>query len=196
MQGNWRSPVGIASPLRDTGGVSAIPHPVKVSVAEYLATSYRPDCDYVDGVVEERNLGEKEHAILQRALIILFASKRIEWRVEVYPELRVQVSPTRFRIPDITVTASGLKWQRILRSPALLFVEILSPEDTMARVRQRVDDYLSFGTEHVWVVDPESRKAYVATSQGFAEPADGALAIPGTEVRVALSELFAELDRG
>ena len=175
--------------------MSAIPHPVKVSVAEYLATSYRPDCDYVDGVVEERNLGEKEHAILQRALIILFASKRIEWRVEVYPELRVQVSPTRFRIPDITVTASGLKWQRILRSPALLFVEILSPEDTMARVRQRVDDYLNFGTGHVWVVDPESRKAYVATSQGFAEPADGALAIPGTEIRVVLSELFAELDR-
>jgi Uma2 family endonuclease len=146
--------VGIASPLRDTGTVSAIPHSVKVSVAEYLATSYRPDCDYVDGILEERNLGEKEHAILQRALTILFGIKRDEWRVEVYPELRVQVSPTRFRIPDITVTAAGLEWQRILRTPALLFVEILSPEDTMARVRQRVDDYLKFGTEHVWIVDP------------------------------------------
>ena len=31
---------------------------------EYLATSYRPDCDYVDGEIEERNLGEKEHSIL------------------------------------------------------------------------------------------------------------------------------------
>jgi Uma2 family endonuclease len=149
----------------------------------------------VDGVVEERHLGEKEHAILQRALIFLFASKRNEWKVEVYPELRVQVSPTRFRIPDITVTAAGLEWQRILRTPALLFVEILSPEDTMARVRQRVDDYLTFGTEHIWVVDPESRKAYVATSRGFEEPANDVLAIPGSEIRVVLSELFAELDR-
>ena len=26
-----------------------------VSVEEYLATSYRPDCDYVDGKVVERN---------------------------------------------------------------------------------------------------------------------------------------------
>ncbi len=198
MQGARGTPrplLGIGQWLGDTEGVSAIPHPVKVSVAEYLATSYRPDCDYVDGVVEERNLGEKEHAILQRALIFLFASKRNEWKAEVYPELRVQVSPTRFRIPDITVTAAGLEWQRILRTPALLFVEILSPEDTMARVRQRVDDYLKFGTEHVWVVDPESRKAYVATSRGFEEPADGVLAIPGTEIRVVLSELFAELDR-
>ena len=182
--------------MSDTESVSAIPHPVKVSVAEYLATSYRPDCDYVDGVVEERNLGEKEHAILQRALTILFGIRRNEWHVEVYPELRVQVSPTRFRVPDITVTAAGLEWQRILRTPALLFVEILSPEDTMARVRQRVDDYLKFGTENVWVVDPELRKAYVATSRGFEEPADDVLAIPGTEIRAVLSELFAELDRG
>jgi len=36
-----------------------------ISVQEYLATSYRPDCDYVDGRVEERNLGEYNHAKLQ-----------------------------------------------------------------------------------------------------------------------------------
>ncbi len=89
-------------------------------------------------------------------------------------------------------------WRGIasLRTPALLFVEILSPEDTMPRVRQRVDDYLNFGTEHVWIIDPELRKAYVATSRGFEEPVNGVLTIPGTEIRVVLSELFAELDRG
>jgi Uma2 family endonuclease len=175
--------------------MNAVPIPARISVGEYLATSYRPDCDYVDGVVEERSLGEKEHAILQRAFIYLFLVNRANWQVEVYPELRVQVSPMRFRVPDIRVTVAGLAWQRILRTPALLFVEILSPEDIMARVRQRVDDYLNFGTEHVWVVDPELRKAYVATSRGFEESSDGVLAIPGTEIRVVLSELFAELDR-
>ena len=30
-----------------------------VSVEEYLKTVYEPDCEYVDGVVEERNLGER-----------------------------------------------------------------------------------------------------------------------------------------
>ena len=29
-----------------------------VSVAEYLSTSYRPDLDYVDGELQERNFGE------------------------------------------------------------------------------------------------------------------------------------------
>ncbi len=36
-----------------------------ISVEEYLATSYRPDCDYVDGEVVERNLGEWDHSRLQ-----------------------------------------------------------------------------------------------------------------------------------
>ncbi|MFT4112542.1 Uma2 family endonuclease [Silvibacterium sp.] len=174
--------------------MSAIPQPVKVPVEEYLASSFRPDCDYVDGVIEERNLGEKEHSILQGAFYFLFRQNRKRWQVEVYPELRVQVNPHRFRVPDITVTRAGLKWERILREAPLLCVEILSPEDTMARIRQRVDDYLAMGTAHVWVIDPALRKGYVCSSRGFEEPENGVLAIPGSEIAVALSELFVELD--
>ena len=98
-------------------------------------------------------------------------------------------------MPDVTVVTAGLEWERILRTPALLFIEILSPEDTMARIRQRVDDYLNFGTKHVWVIDPELRKAYVCSTTGFQEPANAILEIPGTPIRVVLGDLFAELDR-
>jgi Uma2 family endonuclease len=175
--------------------MSAIPHPVKMTVAEYLETSYRPDCDYVDGEIEERNLGEKDHAILQRYFILLFGFKRTEWQVEVYPELRVQVSPSRFRVPDVTVTRAGLEWERILRTPPLLCIEILSPQDTLSGIRQRADDYLNFGTEHVWVIEPEMRRAYVVTKAAMTEPDSGVLAIPGTPIQVVANELFAELDR-
>lgn len=180
---------------RDTVSMSAIPQSVRISVEEYLTTSYRPDCDYVDGEIEERNLGEKEHSIVQRALIFLFLTHQKNWNVEVFPELRVQVKPTRYRVPDITVVQAGVSWQRILHEPALLFIEILSPEDRLSKVRERIDDYLDLGTEHVWIVDPESRKAYVCSKTGFQEPAGGVLEVPGTPVRVVLSELFAELDR-
>ncbi len=46
---------------------SAVEEPI-VSVEEYLRTSYRPDRDFVDGIVEERNLGEYEHSRLQGKL--------------------------------------------------------------------------------------------------------------------------------
>ncbi len=52
-----------------------------ISVEEYLATSYRPDCDYVDGEVVERNLGEQDHSWLQAALGSYFFVRRKEWNV-------------------------------------------------------------------------------------------------------------------
>src|SRR5271168_2067871 len=65
-----------------------------ISLAEYLSTSYRPDRDFVDGEIRERNVGESEHSILQAAITAWFWNHQREWGIEVRPELRVQVSPT------------------------------------------------------------------------------------------------------
>jgi hypothetical protein len=78
-----------------------------VSVREYLTTSYRPDCDYVDGRIEERNVGEFDHSLLQSLLTHLFMNHREEWGVIPLPDVRVQVKPTRFRVPDVTVLRAG-----------------------------------------------------------------------------------------
>ena len=45
-----------------------------ISVEEYLATSYRPDCDFVDGQLIERNLGTKDHSKLQREVLVVSRS--------------------------------------------------------------------------------------------------------------------------
>ncbi len=34
----------------------------QVPVSEYLKTSYRPDREYIDGELRERNVGKWEHA--------------------------------------------------------------------------------------------------------------------------------------
>ncbi len=172
----------------------ALPSPVFISVEEYLHTSYRPDCDYVDGVVEERFLGEYEHSSMQRFFIFLFAKNAQIWNAQVFPEYRVQVASTRFRVPDITVVRADIPRQNILRIPPLLVVEILSPEDTLSRLQQRVTDYLRFGTEHIWIIDPYTRRAYLADSTGFHEPSNAMLAIPGTPIQVPLATLWQELD--
>ena len=49
-----------------------------ISVEEYLRTSYRPDCDYVDGEVLERNVGEKSHAKLQKAILLFLSAREKE----------------------------------------------------------------------------------------------------------------------
>ena len=49
-----------------------------ISVTEYLATSYRPDVDYLDGQLVERNVGEFDHSRLQALLFDDYLAFRIE----------------------------------------------------------------------------------------------------------------------
>src|ERR1700716_401942 len=88
-----------------------------VSVEEYLNTSYDPDYDYVDGRVVERNLGELDHSSLQTEISFYFRSRRKQWGVHAFVEQRVQVSPTRFRIPDICVIVGDFPTEQIFRTP-------------------------------------------------------------------------------
>jgi hypothetical protein len=76
----------------------------QISVEEYLKTVYRPDRDYVDGVVEERNLGERDHSWTQGRLVTFFMTRFRETGIAALPEWRFQVRPTRFRIPDVVIT--------------------------------------------------------------------------------------------
>ena len=165
-----------------------------VSLEEYLSTSYRPDCDYIDGEVRERSLGEWDHANLQTRLAIRFGSREREWNIRVVVEQRVRVGPRRYRIPDVCLVTRDHPIEPVLAQPPLICIEVLSKDDTLRAMRERVDDYLDFGVSHVWILDPSTRRAYVCTRRGFAEPESGILEVPGTPIRLPLAELFAELD--
>ena len=161
-----------------------------ISVQEYLSASYDPDCDYVDGEVLERNVGERDHSRLQKKLILYFGNRESQWGIHVFPEQRVQVSRTRFRVPDICVVAGAEPDEQIFTKPPLLCIEILSPEDTMTRMQERIDDYLRFGVPHVWVLDPRTKRAYDYGATGMQEAGDGMLRMAKPEIEVPLAEIF------
>ena len=70
-----------------------------VPLEEYLSTVYEPDCEYDDGVVVERNLGEFEHAFLQTILAALFTNNMEAWGVYGLTEQHVQIKPRRYSDP-------------------------------------------------------------------------------------------------
>jgi Uma2 family endonuclease len=175
--------------------MSANPQPQRVPVEVYLATSYRPDCDYVDGEVLERNLGTFDHAFVQGLLVSLFFNHAAEWNCLAVPEQRVRIDADRYRIPDVCVIRKSQRREQIVTQAPLICIEILSPEDRLMRLRERADDFLRIGAEHVWIIDPALRKAYVCSKTGFQEPENGILEVSGSPIRVVLNELFAELDR-
>jgi Uma2 family endonuclease len=163
----------------------------RLSLSEYMKTSYRPDREYVDGELRERNLGKWEHARLQALLAIWFGSQEKSRSVKVATEQRVQVSLTRVRIPDVMLVSRGPQ-PEVTVDPPVLVVEILSPEDTYTETQSRSADYLHMGVPCVWIIDPTSRTGRQCI--GDAWTAADKLAVPGTKIWVDLSKLFADLD--
>ena len=160
-----------------------------MSVEEYLASSYSPDREYLDGMVVERNLGEQDHSIVQAALVAYFFNRQKQWGLHVFPEQRVQVRPNRFRVPDLCVVLGPRPKEQIFTKPPFLCIEILSPEDRASNVRERIGDYLAFGVRYVWVLDPRTRTAYIHTAEG-SHQAKGALTTTDPELSVSLAEVF------
>jgi Uma2 family endonuclease len=160
-----------------------------IPVEVYLTSVYRPDCDYVDGEVLERNLGERDHSYIQVALAAYFFSRRKALDIEVFTEQRVQVRLNRFRIPDVCVVLGGTK-EKIFTTPPFLCVEILSPEDRMSRVWERIHDFFEMGVPNVWVIDPENRVAHIASPAGDLHRVHDFLRTANPVLEVPLAEIF------
>src|SRR5271154_6162029 len=164
----------------------------RLSLLEYLKTSYRPDREYVDGELLERNVGKWERARPQALLAAWFQSQEKNWAVKVATEQRVQVSPTRVRIPDVMLVPRGPQPEVAIDAPVFI-VEILSPDDSYTETQSRSADYLHMGVPCVWIIDPTSRTGRQCI--GDAWTAGDTLEVPGTKIRVNLLQLFADLDQ-
>ena len=162
-----------------------------IPVSEYLSTSYRPDVEYLDGEILERNVGEWDHGNVQGLVYAYLLARRREFGIRLVPELRVQVKPTRFRVPDVCVVLSSHPHEQILTHPPFLCIEVLSKDDTMTSMQERIDDYLAFGVPYVWVLDPRLKRAWVFTP-GLMREAAGALTTENPTIQVPLSEVFVE----
>jgi Uma2 family endonuclease len=168
--------------------------PPFISVEEYLRTSYRPDCDYVDGEVLERNVGERDHSKLQREFILYLGTRAKKWGIHVFPGQRIQVAPHRFRIPDVRVVVGGNQKEQVFHQPPFICIEVLSKDDSLRSVQKRIDDYLKFGVPYVWVFDPFDRRAWTYSIGGNREVTGGVLCTENPFIEILLPEVFAGLD--
>jgi Uma2 family endonuclease len=160
-----------------------------IPVEEYLKTVYRPDRDYVDGVVEERNLGELDHGLIQTRLASFFLGLYKHSGLLPVTELRMRVRENKYRVPDVVVTR-GKPDEQILTKPPVLCIEILSPEDRLSRLNRRVQDYLEFGVPVVWVVDPAEKIVWIYRRNGLERATGEAIKLDGTSIEVPFSEIF------
>jgi len=113
---------------------------VLVPLSEYLTTSYEPDCEWIDGELKERTRGTNSHGSLQVFFIRFFSLHEERWQVRVVCELRMQVALRRFRVSDVVVLRATDPFEEIVTTPPLLCIEILSPEDRISDLQEKIDD--------------------------------------------------------
>ncbi len=165
----------------------------RVPVEIYLRSDYQPDREYVDGAIEERNLGELDHSDVQGIVYLWFKTHDTSWQTRSNVELRVQVSKTRYRVSDVCVMRGASPREQIVTTAPLICIEVLSPADSLTRVAEKALDYWRMGVENIWVLDPALRIAYTFGSTGLHQFAGDQLSVPHSPIHLPLAEAFAGL---
>lgn len=167
-----------------------------MSERDFLALpEEKPYLEYIDGVVEQKPMVNSEHRKLVGRLDLrfgLFSEKR---GGDFGPEGRVRLDPRNYYLPDTAYWAPGVDSGD--DSTPTVAVEVRSPNQSMAKLREKCGRYLADGSASAWLIDPKARTIEVFEAAGTRTLRAGETltcdAMPGFEL--ALDELFAVLDR-
>jgi Uma2 family endonuclease len=132
-----------------------------VSVDDYIDTYIRrgikPACEYVDGFLVAKGMGNRKHSRLQRRLLELLGAY-LEF--EAFPELHARLRESEFRIPDTAVERKPVADEPYPTRRVYLCIEIISPSDTLGQMLEKCEHYHAWGTLYCWVLDPERQTGW------------------------------------
>jgi len=160
-----------------------------VSLEDYLKLSSKPNREYVHGVLKERSMPDWDHAAWQSALVQWFGLYEKDWGIRVFPELRVRVEIGQFRIPDVAIVSRLAPRERYLTNPPLAVFEILSADDSMSGLFEKLEAYDAMGIPAIWVIDP--RKALYSRYAAGKLVETSVFELPGTNFSAPMSDIAA-----
>jgi Uma2 family endonuclease len=140
--------------MENETGSRTVSTAILVSLDEYLHTLYRPDCDYINGRLDERNVGMWDHGRLQTALAMYLNANVERFHVIAATEIRVQVGPEHYQVAEVCCVDENQEPDDdgIVTAPPALVIEILSPDDTVPKTEDRIENYLLMGVPFVWLL--------------------------------------------
>lgn len=169
--------------------------PVFVSLEEYLQGSWSPDAEYIDGqiVARESTMGENNHSAWQKAIVVWFEMQAALAGIRVRPELRVQVNPHCFLIPDLTLLDRNRPAEPFATHPPVAVFEVLSPGDSVGEVMRKGKLYEEMGIRSILVLDPD-RPAFRFREGKLESLTERAFMLEGSQARFDLDEIAKLVD--
>lgn len=162
-----------------------------IPVEEYLRTSYSPDMEYVDGELVEINVGECGHSLVQRNVVTAFTVKYPS--VFAVPEIRSRVLATRYRLPDVAVVLKPPRG-RVLEEAPFIVIEILSEDDRLGRVIDKLHEYATKGVPNIWVFDPRPKRIFIFRDKALQELQGDVVTTENPRLELTREEIFRDVD--
>jgi Uma2 family endonuclease len=134
-----------------------------ITLESFLRRDYENEreCEYVDGMLIERTGGDTLHGLMHVEVASSLYSKVRDRRWDCLMSYSVQTSPTRIRVPDIVITPDRLR-EDIRKTPPLLCIEILAPEDRLPVLLPRLDEFVAMDVDpYLAVRAPRPRRVHV-----------------------------------
>jgi len=104
----------------------------------------------------------------------------------------VQVASDSFRVPDVTLLSRDAPREQIITHAPLAVFEILSPEDSMTKMLDKLAEYERMGIGAIWVIEPK-KQVFYRYREGQLTP-ETIFDLPGTGFSVPFSEIAALAD--
>lgn len=157
-------------------------------VHQYIEAGKKPACEYVDGLLVPKGMGNRKHSRLQRRLLELLQAYS---EFEAFPELHAKLRETEFRIPDIAVERKPVAESFYPTRTVYLCIEILSPDQTLGQMLEKCEHYHAWGTPYCWVIDPERQTTWQYDRGGEPKARHHVSdLLTADEIQIAVAEIF------
>ncbi len=160
---------------------------------EHQYTSAKPYYEYWFGEAIQKSMPTVLHGVFQAVLCLLLRQRGFR----VATEVRLKLSAVAQPIPDVIADRRRLD-QPYPKAPFDLCIEILSPRDDLHKTFQKAAHYLDWGIRYAWIIDPDTRTAFVMSvdhPQPVELTATGSLSAGPELTPISLSELFEEVQK-
>ena len=171
--------------------MSAQTAPLTLEEFHRLYDGTKPPYEYWYGQAIQKSMPTLLHSIVQYLIQALL--RNAGWTTG--SEARLKIVPNAEPVPDVIAIRGKFKGRYPTSAPELC-IEILSPSDRLAQAFEKAKTYISWGSQCVWIIDPEKRTAWTLSSESGTDPIwippSGTLIAADTTI--GLETLFQQVD--
>ena len=158
-----------------------------VSEQEYLSTTYKPSCDFIDGVLRQKPMPTWKHSLVQGHLTALI-NRFGEFLAG--SEFTVKIRTGEYLVPDVAVQRRDYIQDPYAIDPIHLCAEILSSQDRFSVAIAKCEEYHAWGVGITWIIDPESRRAWEFCKGDLPTEVMSSGSLTAGVICVSLADLF------